>query len=310
MKCSYCNMQAIAWEPAVRRQYCNNHYAWFIERKVEKTIEKYKLLQGVRKLVIAVSGGKDSVALLRILHKLYDGKIKLLGVTIDLGIDQYSREASMIALKHYKELSIDYICVDLKEEYGFTISYIKMNKRVLRLHRSICSLCGTVKRYVLNKIASEENADAIATGHNMNDLLYQIIASMISGSREDLGKALLKTPSRNGLVSRIKPLAFLSDKQTLLYNMAIDSVFFWKSCPYAEQGTLKRDVLDALDSIEHKHPGFKESLLVNFLKLVESTKQATTGIVYKCKRCGMPTNKPDICAFCKLRETLLERIKT
>ncbi len=67
MRCSICGSRAIIRIPDLRRNFCEKHFVEYFERRVQKTIERYQMLKNVKKLLVAVSGGKDSLVLLHVL---------------------------------------------------------------------------------------------------------------------------------------------------------------------------------------------------------------------------------------------------
>lgn len=304
-KCSICGSPAVAYEHTIRAHLCGTHFTEFVERRVSRTVEKYKMLRGVKRLVVAVSGGKDSVTLLRIMHKLYGEHLELLGVTIDLGISGYSGGCVEAAVRNFEALGVEYRVVRLGD-YGFSIDDVNLLNRRRVLRRPVCSVCGMVKRYMINKVALELGADAVATGHNLNDLLLFSLMDIMSASFSELSKLRPKTPTSGKLISRVRPLIFLTDKHTLLYALLNNVPFNPADCPYAPQRGIRVDLLRALDKVEEGNPGFKLALALGMLKLAGKlhVPEAQEGIG-ECKLCGMPTGSPGLCSFCKLRSQVL-----
>ena len=305
-RCSLCGASAVTWIPESKQYLCAEHYLEHFERRVLKTIEKFRLLKNVKKLLIAVSGGKDSTVLLYVMHKFFSREINLVGFTIDLGIGKYSRESTEIAIRNYKKLGIEYIVVNLKRSYGFDIDDSVRFRKWIK--RPPCSICGIVKRYLMNKVALEINADAIATGHNLDDLALFMMSALQGGKVEELTKLTLYNPSINGFVAKIKPLGLVSDKETLLYALISGLEFYEKECPYAPQRGLRTTIIKALDVAENNHPGFKRYFVLNMIRRVIPKLPKPQGRIMRCAICNMPASN-NVCSFCKIRARINEVIQ-
>jgi len=305
-RCSLCSAPAITQIYETRQYLCSKHYSEYFERRIIKTIEKFKLLKNVNRLLLAVSGGKDSTVLLYVMHKLFSNKIDLVGFTIDLGIGEYSKKSTEVAIRNYRKLGIEYVIIDLKKNYEFSIDDIAQHRRKLR--RPPCSLCGVVKRYLMNKTALEVNADAIATGHNLDDLALFIMSILHGGKAEELAKLTLHNPSINGFVAKIKPLGLVSDKETLLYALVNGIEFYGEECPYAPRSGFRNTIIKILDIAENDHPGFKKHLVLNIMRHIIPKLPKPEGRIMKCKICGMPASY-EVCSFCKVKMSITKILK-
>ncbi len=314
-RCTYCDRNAIVNIPERKLRLCSEHFVQFFETEVEKTVEQYGMLSRVRRLLVAVSGGKDSIALLYVLRKIADRKrIELVGVTIDLGIAGYSEYCVEIARRHFEKLGIAYRIVRL-EDYGFTIDSARKCERELK--RPVCSVCGVVKRYILNKVAVDLKCDAIATGHNLVDMCQYLLANILSGSLGGLTKMSPVVKSEEeALVTRIRPLFFMHERYIELYVKVLGLDYVRERCPYSMRGLRERNIpfqeylrMVLLD-LDLRYPGTLYRMLYNFCKtmlpiLIQAVSSTQQEIISKCKLCGMPTSSRDeICAFCKIRSVL------
>ncbi len=308
LRCRICGERAVARAGPGRRYLCARHYLEHFERRVAKTVEKYRLLRGVRRLLVAVSGGKDSVALLHVLHRLYRGRVELVGLTIDLGIEGYSTPQVEFARRNFEALGIDYRVVGLAEEYGFTIDLASRRRRLVR--RPTCSVCGIVKRYVMNRIAIEVGADAIATGHNLDDLSLFTLMSIAQGRIDDLVKLVPRTEKMGALVPRIRPLALVSGKETLTYVVLLGAPFHHENCPHAPSDGLRPELSAMLERLEDRNLEFRKMMYTNIVsnlipRISRPDDKAGTGT---CTICGMPASGK-ICSFCRIRMRLTEHPK-
>lgn len=309
MRCSECKKEAIIKIPYAHKYLCKEHFIEWFESRVEKTVKKYKMLEGTRKLAIAVSGGKDSTALLHVMKKIADKEgFEIIGITIDLGIDmgkKYSAKSVEYAIKNYEMLGVKYRIVNLKEEYGFTIDEAKV-----KIRRPVCSTCGLTKRYILEKVAKEEGADTLATGHNLNDVAQYVLTGYYNGDILSLARLRPVAPAENGFIKKIKPLFLTPEKEVMTYALVKGIPFIYDSCPHTFRvgGKTQDTIRRSIEEMEDKIPGFMMSLVTNFEKKIRPLMQdiAKEGIG-RCKICGMPTSKDrEICSFCAVRMKLTE----
>jgi len=254
-------------------------------------------------ILVAVSGGKDSLVLLDVLARVSKAlDFSIIGVVLDLGIEEHSKAGIKYAVKGFKERDIEYLVVNIKNDYGFSIDDVYAKRRKIR--RSVCSICGLVKRYILNDVALKLGATKVATGHTLDDIAQYILASMFSGSYDQLAKIYpISTSNIEGLVTRIKPLAETPEEDILTYAHLNKIEFLESKCPYS-RGALSLEFRELLTKLDQRHPGFKVSLVRNFYKKLHPLLVKYYGVdnqrLKRCRVCGMPTTS-DLCSFCKLR---------
>jgi len=307
-----CERRAVVKLRYARLSLCPEHFIEFIEKRFKKTIHKVKALREVNKVVVAVSGGKDSVTLLHLMHKVSkELGFKIIGLTIDLGIGEYSIKSVNKAIKNYEMLGTSYEIVDLKKEYGFSIDDIARYRKRAGIRKPICSVCGTIKRYIMNKLALDIGADAIVTGHNLDDIVYYIFSTLYTGRIKDLAKISIYTPSKYKLVAKVKPLAYISEKETLLYVLLRRLPFNYGVCPYAKLRTFHEQIRKTSNMLEEKIPGLKITYAKMFLEKINPiiySHYVREEKLKECKVCGMPTTS-EICGFCKLRSAMGKVLK-
>jgi uncharacterized protein (TIGR00269 family) len=312
MKCSKCDNSAIIKIPYANIYLCKDHFIQWFEIRFEKTIKEYKMVKVGDKVAVAVSGGKDSTTLLHLMVNLAKKMdFEVIGINIDLGIDEgtnYSRKSTEFAKRNFEILGIKYRIVNLKEEYGFTISDTKG-----KLSRPVCSTCGIVKRYLINKIAIQEGANVVATGHNLNDMAQFILSGYINGDIISLYKLKPILPEEKGFIKKIKPLFLTPEKEILTYALVKGIPFIYDSCPFTFRigGPMQDTLRRSLEGIEEKIPGSMMRLVKNF---EEKIRPMIENYVLKeeelstCKSCGMPTAKGrELCSFCAIRNKIIKK---
>ena len=167
MQCSKCgNPKVIIKKEQSGQLLCKDCFIESVEKKAIKTVRKEKLLDNGDKVLVALSGGKDSVTTLEILNTFREMHIiDLCAVTVDEGIDNYRQDGVDIAIRHAERLGIEHKVVSLKDEYGITLDEIMQRDN----HKGSCTYCGVFRRTIINKAAREMGATKIATGHNLDD---------------------------------------------------------------------------------------------------------------------------------------------
>lgn len=276
---------------------CGEHFVEFFERRVLRTVERYGMLREGERVAVAVSGGKDSVSLLHALWRLRERLgVELVGVTIDLGIRGYSEEYVGVAVENFERLGVPYRVVRLAD-YGFTVD------DATRLRRPVCSVCGTVKRYLLNRTARELGAHVVATGHTLDDFLSVLLQAYVRGDLGLLSKHKPYLPPADGLVARAKPLSETPESDTLAYARILGLRFTERKCPYAGKAA-SLDYKAALDLLEERHPSTKFQMLRSFLDKIQPrvAAEAREGLG-RCEVCGEPSSSR-VCQFCRLRAQL------
>ncbi len=304
MLCKICKRKgqrkkAVVYLRQHRLALCKEHFKGWFERQVEKAVKKYKMFSKNDKLLVAVSGGKDSLALWLALSNL---GFKTAGLFIDLGIEGYSEEAKETVKNFSKKLGKPLFIFSLKKEFGYTLEEI-----VKRLRRKdACSVCGTIKRYVMNKAALDFGG-ILATGHNLDDESAVLLSNTL---RWEVGYLQRQHPvlkESEGFARKVKPLCFLTEKETVSYAILNGIDFLRRGCPLSK-GATSRTYKEALAFLEHKMPGTKLRFYREFLKKAQpifSSADRTEGEkLSPCKNCGMPTTA-GVCSVCRI----LEKVK-
>jgi uncharacterized protein (TIGR00269 family) len=250
------------------------------------------------RIAVAVSGGKDSTALLFSLNRVLAGKdVQLVAVTIDEGIAGYRDDTVVAAKAIAKQLALDHHIISFREEYGLDLDEMVQGKRV-----APCTYCGVFRKSALNRAAKSLGADKVATGHNLDDEAQTVMMNYLKG---DIERLLRFRPWREqkGLVPRIKPLREIPEKEIALYCMVNDVFVQSRECPYANL-SLRADVRDMLSGLESEAPGTKQSTVQGFEKIVAMAQGGYSQMeLAACQRCGEPCVK-ELCKACELLEGL------
>ncbi len=276
----------------MKKRMTNKQFTEFIESKVKNTIEKYKMVDPRDKILVGLSGGKDSAVMLHIMNKLLDNEI--VGFFIDLGILEFSEESKKKVIELIEKEGVPLVIYDLKKEEGFTIP-----EAAEKLNRPPCSICGTVKRYIINKYAWENRFTKIAMGHTADDETSNILKEFINGDVSQFIRLGPVLPGKEKLVARIKPLYRNYDGENLLYARINKIPFTEAKCPLAIKN---RKYKKWINIMEKSSPGIKLTMLKSYKEFKKHLKVEEPKLNY-CKICGYPTTG-EICSFCRIKMKL------
>lgn len=281
---------------------CKKCFADSVETKVRRTLTKRQMLEPKDTVVVAVSGGKDSAALLRILSRLERRfpLTRLVALTVDEGIAGYRSEAISIARDLCEQLGIGHAVVSFDELFGLTMDEIASEHNQLQP----CSYCGVLRRKALNEGARSFGATKLATAHNLDDEVQTALLNIMHGDVERISRASsIGMKDQAKFVPRIKPLAEVPERETTLYAYATATPFQTVPCPHGHHA-LRGDIRTMLNRLELKHPGIKHTIYNSIQRLSNSADSRLEPRGFRtCAICGEPTPN-EICEACVMLKTL------
>ncbi len=307
LTCRHCGEKAVINMRQHKLALCGPHYVEWVHKQTARFIGEYAMFTRADGVLVAVSGGKDSLALWDILLELgYHAD----GLYIGLGIDGDAGEP------HYSGESYSYIqdfitsrgggltlhTVDVEQVYGATIPVAARLTR--RGREKPCSLCGLSKRHIMNRVARDHGYDALATGHNLDDEAAVLFGNTLQWSVEYLARqGPVMPPSHPGLARKVKPLFRFYEREMAAYAIVRGIEYVYEECPHATGATTTRHK-EILNDMELESPGLKLQFYQNFLRAREQHGlfdgvQARLAL-HTCPTCGQPTTFEDgDCAFCR-----------
>jgi uncharacterized protein (TIGR00269 family) len=321
-----CHHTAVISIPYARLFLCADHFRHYIESRIQKTIEKYHMINPTanEKILLALSGGKDSQVLLTILHQLFGDSVAFLGVYIDLGIrkDQYSIDSERYAADLCNSFNIPFSVINVKQDFGLDIDDVaQLRKDFLKYKismgnerfKGICSYCGAIKRYALNKFAVDHGCSKVATGHNLTDEYTSLMTNFFNMDPHFLARhSPITNSNHDNLIPRIKPLYYTSEWEVMMYTYYTQIPHVAAECEYS---TLSPNIhiKKILQEFEKDRPGIMIGLLRRYRKLmlpiiIASLPPQKRKYDRRCIQCQMPTSRPK-CAFCRTTQNLLDRMR-
>jgi len=296
-KCRTCGEPAIIDLPRHNAKFCAEHFQELCRRQVVKAIDQFSMLTPADRILVAVSGGKDSLAVWDLLIELgYQAD----GLYIGLGIGDYSDVSGDYARAFAQERGLHLIEVSLRSEYGYDIPTAARATR-----RVPCSACGLSKRHLFDKAAIEGGYTVLVTGHNLDDEAAVLLGNTLRWDIDYLSRQLPVLEARGGFPKKVKPLVRLTERETAAWCVVRGIDYLVDECPMAA-GNKHLGYKDTLNSMEAVSPGSKAAFYLNFIDkmapILASHFQEERDALGTCGRCGAPA-AGEICAFCRLVET-------
>jgi len=312
VKCKRCRKARAAVElPSHHTAFCPDCFFVFFRRQVTEGIRKLSLFSRKDRVLVCVSGGKDSLVLWDILMELgYDSE----GLYIDLGIPGYSDRSREKVAAFAASRGKEPIVVDLGEE-GVPIPEAARKSR-----KQECAVCGTVKRYFFNRIAAARGFDVVATGHNLDDEAARLLGNLLHWQEDHLARQHPLLPEADGgLVRKVKPLWRVSERETAAYGILKGIDYVTEECPMSVDAT-SLVYKEALSLLEEEMPGTRGRFYHGFLALRTGTflrsspggegeaplPEGEPGVAGTCAACGAPSFA-ETCSYCRLREKVAGR---
>lgn len=296
MKCTVCGEPARINAPRHNSKFCERHFLRFVFRQVWRTIEEYRMFTHRDTLLLGVSGGKDSMTAWNILA---EQGYTVHAVHIDMGFGDYSRRSEEIVRTFAAARDLALSVQTFEELMGFTFQH------ALQIHRRrACALCGTVRRYFLNRLARDLGCTVVVTGHNLDDETATLLGNVLHWQMGYLERQYPVLEAEAGLLRKVKPLVKLTDEETGWYVKLrnIDTVS--GTCPYS-RGATSPVYKDIMGEIEKRMIGIKADFYFNYLnrmrEQLSSGGSSRADKNYFCPECGYRTLKGELCFVCSLK---------
>lgn len=261
------------------------------ESKVKQTIQKYKLLSKKDRVIVAISGGKDSMTVLYLLKK-FGYNVSALHINLEMG--RWSEMHLENIKKFCRELKIPLHVYSVRKELGRSMCSIKsIVKSKAKLQD--CTICGILRRWLINKKARKLGADKLATGHNLDDASQTVLMNYFKGNlmigvNEGPYVGIIQDKK---FVQRIKPLYFIPEKEVENYSRSMNFPVIYERCPCVINA-YRHKIRQILDEM----PEVKDNIVLSFMKILPKLrKKADIHDLHYCNSCGEPCRN-EICKAC------------
>ncbi|MBI3732031.1 MAG: adenine nucleotide alpha hydrolase family protein [Chloroflexi bacterium] len=301
MKCKACGGPAAINMRHHKLALCGEHYLEWVPQQVQRFIEKYQMFSPQDKLLVAVSGGKDSLSLWDVLLRLgYRADGVYIGLGIDGGVnysDQSHEKIVQFMAKFWPQAKLH--VVDVEQTYGMTIPELSLARR---REAKPCSVCGLNKRHIMNRVAVE-GGYTLVTGHNLDDEAAVLMQNTL---RWQVGYLARQSPvleaTHPKFARKVKPLCRFYEREMAAYAIVRGIDYIYDECPHAE-GATTLFYKTLLNQLETNSPGAKLSFYLEFLRARQEglfQKAHDEVVLHECEYCGQPTSAPGLCSFCRI----------
>lgn len=311
MRCRKCGEKAAINMRQHKLALCRDHFLKWLPEQTQRFIEKYRMFGANARVLVAVSGGKDSLSLWDVLHRL---GYRADGLYIDLGIDGgfgYSAQSQRFAQQFAAAHNLNLIVVDVTAQEGATIP-----QAAALTHRGQvkpCSLCGLTKRHIMNRVARQGGYDVLATGHNLDDEAAVLFGNTLNWSVGYLARqAPVLEASEDGFARKVKPFCRFYERETAAYALLRGIDYIYDECPHVG-GSTSIYYKEILNRMESERPGLKLAFYLAFLEAKEQGLLAPAQAderpaMHPCPSCGQPTTNPDRCTYCRTWDQVRARL--
>jgi uncharacterized protein (TIGR00269 family) len=304
MKCTICREKASIQMRQHRLALCKEHFLDWIPEQTERFIEKYRMFTRHDRVLVAVSGGKDSLSLWDVLTRLgYQAD----GLYIDLGIDGgfgYSTQSRRLSEQFASSRRLELHVVDIEERYGETIPGIAQMTQ--RGRGKPCSVCGLSKRHIMNQIARDLGYSVLATGHNLDDEVAVLFGNTLEWKVDSMRRQYPVLHETAGFARKVKPFCRLYERETAAYALMRGIDYIYEECPFSV-GSKSLYYKGLLNRLENDRPGAKLVYYLSFLRARENElfrehEEGAEVPLNPCPTCGQPTSTNGECAFCRMMQ--------
>lgn len=242
------------------KEYEFNKLTKRLRTAASKAIHDYHMIEDNDKVMVCLSGGKDSYTMLDILmglQKIAPIKFDLVAVNLDQGQPGFPKE---ILPNYLDGLGVNYQIIN-QDTYSIV-------KRVIPEGKTTCGLCSRLRRGILYRVAREIGANKIALGHHRDDILETFFLNMFySGKLKGMPAKLMSDDGKNII---IRPLSYCNEKDIIKY--AIEKQFPIIPCDLCgSQPNLQRQVIkEMLQDWNKNYPGRIESMFRSLQNVIPS----------------------------------------
>lgn len=312
MKCRKCEATAVIHMRQHKLALCKDHFLDWLPEQTQRVIDTYDMFPRDARILVAVSGGKDSLALWDVLlHLGYATD----GLYIDTGIDggiAYAQQSRLHAQEFADQHGLNLRIVDIPQEEGASVAQAA---RIVRHDpKKTCSVCGLTKRHAMNHVARTGGYDVIVTGHNLDDEAAVLFGNTLNWKK---GYLLRQDPvlpaTASGFARKAKPFCRLYEREIAAYAFLRRITYMPEECPFAK-GATSLFYKETLNRMETARPGTKLSFYLAYLKAKSeglfAAQQEKGAPENACQLCGQPTFHEDLCAYCRLWEQVRQELST
>lgn len=302
--CIKCGEEAVEFVRYNGAHLCERHFLEFVEKRAKRELRKEVDLDGMSRVAVALSGGKDSsVALCIVTEAIRDRRgLEVCAVTVDEGIAGYRPRTLEKARELCARMGVEHHVIRFRDEVGRDMDEIARATSA----KTPCTYCGVLRRRCMNKVARDLGADVLATGLNLDDTAQSILMNFTRGDVERLARLGPHSRVQPGLVPRIQPLRMIPERESYLYAMLRGLPFSDDVCPYSDLA-LRNEYRELVDRLEDGHPGTRHSIVASYDAIRPLLMDAYAPATLRACECGEPTCGSR-CKTCELLEEVRKMV--
>ena len=210
-----------------------------IVSQVRAAVDDYNMISAGDKIAVGVSGGKDSLILLRALcdlKRFYPNKFELVAITVDMRFNKEDGDFSEIK-KLCDEYGVEYI---IKPTDLYEIIF------EVRKEENPCALCARMRRGILHDTAKEYGCNKIALGHHLDDAAETFVMNLLLESR--IGCFAPVTYLSRKDITMIRPLVYVREREASATSVRLNLPVVESGCP-ANEKTKREDIKNLLNDL-------------------------------------------------------------
>ncbi len=302
--CNKCNKNSsVYFREYSGERLCKRCFLNSIERKVQRTINKFSMIKFGDHVAVATSGGKDSLVLLSILKSIIDASrgITMSAITIDEGIAGYRDESLKIVSEFCSKLDVSLTVLSYDQLFGTHMDEAMKLRPSAKL--TSCSICGTFRRRAIDLAAEQIGANVVATAHNLDDEIQTFMINLFSGDVNRIGWNQASSIYKTGYMKKIKPLAETYAREIVFYALLKGIPFQSEQCPYMNE-SIREEIRQFLNDLEKAHPGIKYNTYKSTTDISALIRNVGDPVNMRqaCEKCGRDSTE-QICSVCKIQES-------
>lgn len=266
---------------------CERCFPTSIERRVSRVVRAYRMIPKRSKVAVALSGGKDSAALLDVLGKLRRGRMsfRLVALHLNMQLGEYSERCEKTCVALARRVDAELVTAPVSD-WGVTVRETD--------RWPVCAICGGVRRPILAVMARRVGADVLATGHTLDDQLVYALKDLLSGNPRPPKPVMPEGPV---FPLKVKPLFHLPEEAMAVYCELVNLPTMDEDCPLFEPAAHRfKQLFEAMESLA---PMSKKQLLVSLGRFIKRPRKPDRE-ERLCPVCGEPTYY-NPCPLCRVR---------
>ena len=231
-----------------------------LRRNIGKAIEDYQMICNKDRVMVCLSGGKDSFTLLKLLTELQikaPVRFEIIAFHLDQGQPGYPKEKMELYLK---ETKIDYL-IESQDTYSIVSNKIEKGK-------TLCGLCSRLRRGIIYRVAKEVGATKIALGHHLDDIIETLFLNMFFGSKLKAMPPKLLSDDGDNVI--IRPLSYCLEKDILNYSDQEKFPIIPCNLCGSQENLQRKVVKKMLNEWERDYPGRKMNIFRSISSVVPS----------------------------------------